>query len=269
MSLERAAYPSDVSDEEWALVAPYLALLRESSGQRDHELREVFNGLRYIVRTGAPWRFMPHDLPPWAAVYQQTQRWLSAECFADVAGDLRAVLRMAAAREPEPSAVILDSRTLRSTPESGERAGYDGAKRKKGSKLHLAVDTPGHVVALHVTPADADDRGEVGQLSAAVQAETDGHVETGFVDQGYTGDKPAAAARAHGIDLEVVKAPEAKRGFVLLPRRWVVERSFAWAARCRRLVKDYERYGSTLAGLHMVAFVCLMLRQAERLLTGS
>ena len=148
-------------------------------------------------------------------------------------------------------------------------AGYDGAKRKKGSKVHLAVDTPGHVVALHVIRADVGDRGEVGQLSAAVQAETDGPVETGFADQGYTGDKPAAAAHAHGIDLEVVKAPEAKRGFVLLPRRWVVERSFAWAARCRRLVKDYERYGSTLAGLHMVAFVCLMLRQAERLLTSA
>lgn len=132
----------------------------------------MFNGLRYIVRTGAPWRFMPHDLPPWAAVYQQMQRWLSTECFLDVAGDLRAVLRMAADREPEPSAVVLDSRTLRSWPESGERAGYDGAKRKTGSKVHLAVDTPGHVVALHVTPADADDRGEVGRLAAAVQAET-------------------------------------------------------------------------------------------------
>src|SRR3954454_7394107 len=127
MSLDRAAYPSDVSDEEWALVAPYLALLRESSGQRDHDLREVFNGLRYIVRTGAAWRFMPHDLPPWAAVYQQTQRWLAAECFADVAGGPRAVLRRGAGGAPEPSAVILDSRTLRSTPESGQRAGYDGA----------------------------------------------------------------------------------------------------------------------------------------------
>ncbi len=153
MPIDRPAYPSDVSDEEWALVAPYLALLREDSAQRDHDLREVFNGLRYIVKTGAPWRFMPHDLPPWAAVYQQTQRWLSADSFADVAGDLRAVLRMAAERKPEPSAVILDSRTLRSSPESGERAGYDGAKRKRGAKVHLAVDTPGHVVALHVTPA--------------------------------------------------------------------------------------------------------------------
>lgn len=269
MPTDRPTYPSDVSDEEWALVAPYLALLREDSAQRDHDLREVFNGLRYIVKTGAPWRFMPHDLPPWAAVYQQTQRWLSADSFADVASDLRAVLRMAAEREPEPSAVILDSRTLRSSPESGERAGYDGAKRKRGAKIHLAVDTPGHVVALHVTPASTDDRAEVGRLAAEVQAETSDSVELAFVDQGYSGSKPATAASAHGIDLEVVKAPEAKRGFVLLPRRWVVERSFAWATRCRRLVKDYERYASTLAGLHMVAFVCLMLRQAEKLMKSA
>lgn len=134
-----------MSDEEWALVAPCLALLRENSGQRDHELREVFNGLRYITKTGAPWRFMPHDLPPWAAVYRQTQRWLAADCFSEVAGDLRAVLQEAAGRESEPSAVILDSRTQRSLPESGERAGYDGAKRRRGSRVHLAVDTPGHV----------------------------------------------------------------------------------------------------------------------------
>ena len=252
-----------------ALVAPYLALLREDSKQRDHDLREVFNGLRYIVKTGAPWRFLPHDLPPWAAVYQQVQRWLAAECFTDVAGDLGAVLRMAGDREPEPSAVVLDSRTLRSSPESGERAGYDGAKRQRGSKVHLAVDTPGHMGALHVTPADADDRGEVGRLTPAVQAETEGSVELGFVDQGYTGHKAAAAAQAHGIALEVVRLPEAKRGFVLLPRRWVVERSFAWTTRCRRLVTDYERYASTLAGFHLVAFVCLMLRQTARLVTSS
>ena len=269
MSPARKPYPSDVSDDEWALVAPYLTLLREDAGQREHALREVFNGLRYVVRSGCPWRLMPHDLPPWFAVYQQAQRWLAAGCFEQLAEDLRAVLRMAAGRAPDPSAAVLDSRTLRSSPESGERAGYDGAKRKRGSKVHLAVDTPGHVVALHVTSADADDRGEVGRLAAEVQAETGGSVEKGFVDQGYTGARAAEASQAHGIDLEVVKAPEAKRGFVLLPRRWVVERSFAWATRCRRLVKDYERYATTLAGLHMVAFVCLMLRQAERLMTSS
>ena len=269
MTVARKAYPSDVSDEEWALVAPYLTLLPEDAGQREHPLREVFNGLRYIVKTGAPWRWMPHDLPPWAAVYQQAQRWLATGCFEALAEDLRAVLRLAAGRAAEPSAAILDSRTLRSSPESGERAGYDGAKRKRGSKLHLAVDTLGHLLALHVTPADSDDRAEVGRLAGAVQAATGESVDLAYVDQGFSGKTAATAARAQGIELEVVKLPEAKKGFVLLPRRWVVERSFAWATRFRRLVKDYERYASTLADLHIVAFVCLMLKQAAKLAAGS
>jgi transposase len=262
MTIARKPYPSDVSDEEWALVTPYLTLLPESAGQRDYPLREVFNGLRYIVKTGAPWRWMPHDLPPWAAVYQQARRWLDAGCFEQLAQDLRAVLRLAAGRDAEPSAAVLDSRTLRSTPESGARAGYDGAKRKKGSKLHLAVDTLGHLLALHVTPATRNDRAEVGRLAEAVQEATGESVDLAFVDQGYTGEMPAAAAEAHGITLEVVKLPEAKRGFVLLPRRWVAERTFAWTTRFRRLVRDYERLPQTLADLHVVALVCIMLRQA-------
>ena len=117
MTISRKPYPSDVSDEEWALVAPYLALLPEDAGQRDHSLREAFNGLRYVLRSGCPWRLMPHDLPPWAAVYQQAQRWLTAGCFEHLADDLRVVLRLAAGRQAEPSAVVLDSRTLRSTPD--------------------------------------------------------------------------------------------------------------------------------------------------------
>ena len=269
MSIARKPYPSDVLDEEWALVAPYLTLLPEAAGQREHSLREVFNGLRYIVKTGAPWRWMPHDLPPWAAVYQQAQRWLAAGCFDALAEDLRGVLRLAAGRKVQPSAVILDSRTLRSSPESGERAGYDGAKRKQGSKLHLAVDTLGHLLALHVTPASAGDRAEVGRMAEAVQAATGTSVKLAYVDQGYDGEKSAEIAREHGIELEVVKLPDAKRGFVLLPRRWVVERSFAWTTRFRRLVKDYERYASTLADLHVIAFACLMLRKVAQLAAGS
>ena len=264
----RKPYPSDVSDDEWALVAPYLTLLPEAAGQREHPLREVFNGLRYVLKTGAPWRWMPNDLPPWAAVYQQAQRWLAAGCFDALADDLRAVLRLAQGRTAEPSAAILDSRTLRSSPESGERAGYDGAKRKRGSKLHMAVDTLGHLLALHVTPASADDRAEVGRLAETVQEATGQSVELAYVDQGYTGERAAEAAEAHGIALEVVKLPEAKKGFVLLPRRWVVERSFAWATRFRRLVKDYERYADTLADMHRIAFVCLMLKQAAQLMAG-
>ena len=148
----RKPYPSDVSDEEWAFVAPYLTLVREDAPQRNHELREVFNGLRWIVRTGSAWRYMPHDLPPWEAVYQQTRRWLSAGVFEAMVHDLRALLRLSEGRAAsDPTAAILDSRTLRSTPESGSRGGYDGAKRKKGSKVHAAVDTLGHLLALFVT----------------------------------------------------------------------------------------------------------------------
>lgn len=259
--MNRKAYPSDVTDEEWAFVAPYLTLMTEDAPQREHDLREVFNGLRWIVRTGAQWRMMPHDLPPWAAVYQQTQRWLEAGVFEAIVNDLRAVLRLAAGRNEQPSAAIFDSRTLQSSPESGHRAGYDGAKRRKGSKIHAAVDTLGHLLTLHVTPADEQDRAQVGELAQAVQEVTGHHVELAYVDQGYSGDEPAQAAKAHGMCLQVVKLPEVKRGFVLLPRRWVVERSFAWMTRFRRLARDYERFPETLAGLHLLAFAVLMLHR--------
>jgi transposase len=265
----RKPYPSDVSDEEWAFVAPYLTLIRSDAPQRSHDLREIFDALRWIVRTGAPWRLMPHDFPPWPAVYQQTQRWLEAGCFEAIVHDLRVLLRLAQGRKAQPSAAVFDSRTLQSTPESGARAGYDGHKRKKGSKLHAPVDTLGHLLALHVTPADQQDRAQVGELAQAVQEETGQQVEVAFVDQGYTGEEAAAAATRHGITLEVVKLPEAKRGFVLLPRRWVVERSFGWLARFRRLAKDYERLPETVVGLHLVAFVFLMLHRAVPFLTGS
>jgi transposase len=255
----RTPYPSDVSDEEWAFVVPYLILLPEDAGQRTYSLREVFNGLRWIVRAGAPWRMMPNDLPPWYVVYQQTQRWLAAGCFAALVDDLRLLLREAQGRNRQPSAAIFDSRTLQSTPESGGHAGYDGAKRRKGSKVHAAVDTLGNLLTLLVTPANEQDRAQFGELAAAVQEVTGQAVELAFVDQGYTGDVPAAEAKQHGIQLEVVKLPRAKRGFVLLPRRWVVERSFAWTTRFRRLVRDYERLPTTLAGLHLVVFACLML----------
>ncbi|MBU6528296.1 IS5 family transposase [Methylocystis sp. MJC1] len=269
MSPVRKPYPSDVSDEEWSLVAPYLTLMDEGAPQRQHLLRELFNGLRYVLRYGIAWRAMPNDLPPWSAVYQQSQRWLAAGVFEELAQDLRALLRVASGRAEEPTAAIIDSRTLRSTPESGPRAGYDGAKRKRGSKLLMAVDTLGHLLALHVTPANVDDRAEIGKLAAAVQDATGESVELIYVDQGYTGEKAAEAAKAQGVELCVVKLSEAKKGFVLLPKRWVVERSFAWATRCKRLVKDYERYADTLAGLHVVAFACLMLKRAADFIIQS
>jgi len=222
--MESKAYPSDMSDEEWAFVAPYLTLVNEDAPQRDYSLREVFNGLRWIVRSGAAWRMIPHDLPPWYTVYQQTQRWFKVGVFADIVHDLRTLLRLAAGREALPSAAIFDGHILQSPPESGGRAGYDGGKRRKGSKVHLAVDTLGNLLALHVTPANEQERAQVGELSAQVQQVTGEHIEVAYVDQGYTGEDAEQAAAAAGIKLEVVKRPEGTKGFVLLPRRWVVER---------------------------------------------
>ena len=262
-------YPSDVSDAEWEFVVPYLCLLPEDAGQRVHNLRDTFDGLRWIVRSGSPWRYLPKDFPPWEMVYQQSRRWLAAGCFETIVHDLRAILRFAAGREPEPTAAIFDGRTIQSTPESGGRAGYDGYKRRKGSKVHMAVDTLGHLLTLQVTPANEQERAQVAILSQAVQAATGESVEVAYADQGYTGEAPDLDAASYGIHLEVVGLPEAKKGFVLLPRRWVIERSNAWMARFRRLARDYERLSETLEGLHYVAFGILMLQTAAPLLQCS
>jgi transposase len=182
--------------------------------------------------------------------------------FEEISHDLRMILRLVEGREAQPTAAILDGRTLQSTPESGGRTGYDGAKKKKGSKMHIAVDTLGHLLALKVTAANEQERAQVKELAAKIQEVTGGTVEVAFVDQGYTGEDAATQASDHGIKLEVVKHTEAKKGFVLLPRRWVVERTFGWLGRFRRLARDYERLGETLAGWHWLAFLTLMLKRA-------
>lgn len=259
-------YPSDVSDEEWAFVVPYLTLMKEDAPQREHDLRSVFNALRWICRAGCAWRYLPHDFPPWRVVYEQTQRWIMAGCFEVLVHDLRELLREARCRNKQPTAAVLDARTMQSTPESGQRAGYDGHKKKRGSKVHMAVDTLGHLLTLIVTPANEQDRAQVETLTKEVQEVTGNSVEIAYVDQGYTGEKPLLAAQNNGIQLEVVKLTEAKRGFILLPRRWVVERSFAWTARFRRLARDYERLPQTVAGLHFIVFAIIMLSKAASLL---
>ena len=143
MRASHKPYPSDVADAEWEFLLPYLALMREDAPQRDYSWRHVVNAVRYVVKTGCQWDFLPHDVPPASAVYQQARRWVAAGVFEEVAHDLRMILRMAGEREAQPTAAVLDGRTLQSTPESGGRAGYDGAKKKNGSKVHVAADTRG------------------------------------------------------------------------------------------------------------------------------
>jgi len=262
MNTTRKSYPSDVSDAEWEFLLPYLTLMGSDAFQRGHDLKEVFNALRYVVKTGCQWRMLPHDLPDWTVVYPQAHRWMQAGVFEAAAHDLRVIVRLVQERNPHPSAAILDGRTLQSTPESGERAGYDGAKKKNGSKVHTAVDTLGNLLALKVTAANEQERAQVAELAAQVQEVTGGTVTLAYVDQGYTGEDAAQQASQHGIRLEVVKHTEAKKGFVLLPRRWVVERTFGWLGRFRRLARDYERLAKVLEGWHWLAFLTIIIKQA-------
>ena len=258
------SYPSEVSDEEWELCVPYLTLMKEEAPQRDYPFAQSSmpcGGWCGRVARGA--------CSP--TICRRGRSSISRPCagstpaaFEAMAHDLRMLLRELCARASQPTAVILDARTVQSTPESGARAAYDGHKRRKGSKVHIAVDTLGHLLALKVTPANQQERAQVGALAAQVQAVTEKQVQIGYVDQGYTGADPAAQAAQEGIDLLVIKLPEAKRGFVLLPRRWVVERSFAWLARFRRLGRDYERLAPTFAGFHWLAFLSLMLNSLFR-----
>jgi transposase len=221
--MSRRPYPSDVSDEEWVFVAPYVSLLPQTAAQRRHDLREVFNAVRYMVRTGAPWRWLPTNFPPWEAVYQQPRRWIAAGCFEAIVHDLRLLVRAAAGRNPQPSAAIVDSRTLRSTVESGSRAGVDGHQRVRGSKVHRVhaeVDTMGTLLALAAPSANQAERHEISALAQRVQRvqEVTGEtVEVLYADAASTGEEPAAAAQEHGMRLVVVQRPEGSHGFVLMP----------------------------------------------------
>lgn len=264
--MNRKPYASDVSEEEWHFVAPYLTLMNQAAPQRHHSLRDVFNALRWLARAGSPWRFLPHDFPPWQMVYQQFRRWNNAGCFEALVNDMGSLIRVVAGHKGQPSSIILDGRTLQSSCESGTRAGYDGYKRKRGSKVHMAVDTLGQLVALTVTPANEQERSQVGELCEAVQIATGQSVEVAWADQGYTGELAREAAEEAGIELRVVKLAEARKGFVLLPKRWVVERSFGWLSRFRRLSRDFERLPQVLAGLHFVVFTMLMLPKVAYLL---
>lgn len=267
--MTRKPYPSDVSDDEWGFVAPCLTLMKAAAPQRQHDPRGIFKGPRWLARAGAPWRPLPHDLPPWEAVYRQAQRWLAAGCFEAIVHDPGEMLRQAQGRKARPRAVIFAGRTPPSRCGSGAGAGDEGYKRGKGGKVHMAVDTLGHLLAPRVTPANEQERVQVAEPARSVQQVTGQPVEVAFVDQGYTGDEAAEAARRQGIRLDVVKPPEAKRGFVPLPRRWVVARGFGWIARFRRLARDDERLAETLAGLHFIVFAILMLVKAAPLLRSA
>ena len=266
--MSRKACSTDVSDEEWEFVAPCPTLLREDAAQRIYPLCELSDAVRWIVKAGCPWRILPNDLPPWTAVQQQAERWRKAGCFEAMVRDLRELPRLLQERSPRLTAAILDGRTLQSSPESVREpvTMATNAKRQQGACGHRHARPP---LGRADHPSQRTKTRQIGELARQVQEATQRSVKLIFCDQGYTGAESAEAATGYGIKLEVIKLAEAKRGFMLLPRRLVVERSFAWLARFRCLSRDYERLPTTLAGLHWLAFARLPLSNLFKMLALS
>ena len=260
----KQGYKTDLTNDEWQFTAPYLAIIPLDAVQRKHEAREVLNAIRYLAKTGVQWDYLPNEFPPPEIVKDQLRRWIEHHCFENIVHDLRELLRLRVGKEAYPSTTIIDSRFAISTPESGARAAYNGHKAKSGSKVHAVVDTMGHLLSLVVSAGNVDDRQPVYELCEQVQALTGDRVITMFADKGYTGEAVQDDANDNIIRLVVMKKPEAVKGFVLLPMRWVVERSFGWMTRFRRLTRDFERLPEVFGGLHFVAFGILMLAKYLR-----
>lgn len=257
---DRAAYPTDLTDEQWTLLEPWL--LPTGQGPQDpvHPRREIVNANLYVTRTGVQWRYLPHDLPDWQSVYHYFRLWKQDGTWKRIHDTLRRRVRKAAGREEEPSAAILDSQSAKGSEECDER-GFDAGKKVKGRKRHLLVDVLGLVLLAWVTTADVQDRDAAALVMLPEGKRENPTLKKVWVDAGYQGPVVQDAAQKAELDVEVVKRNEQQKGFVVQARRWVGERTFGWLNRERRLAKDYERQAESSEAFIHTAMIRLMLRR--------
>lgn len=257
-------YPSDMTDEEWSLIEP---LIPPGKRARTVIIREVVNAILYILSTGCQWRLLPKDLPPRSTVHEYLMLWEYDGTLERIHHALFVMVRELAGKEASPTAAVIDSQSVKAAERGGasiDPVGYDAGKKVKGIKRHIVVDTLGMVLAAHIQPASVQDRdGALPVLQEARRMFI--FVKKIFADGGYQGQATAAAVAALGEwELEIVKRSDHAKGFVVLPKRWIVERTFGWLGRCRRLAKHFENLTRTALAFLRLAMIRLMVRRVAR-----